>query len=76
MNTRQTRRARRIIARRGYWKARWLQMEMNLSDLQLDYATYTNEIDGVANMDPILYEWYRRRYMRILKRIAYYVRKM
>lgn len=51
-------------------------MEMNLSDLQLDYATYTNEIDGVANMDPILYEWYRRRYMRILKRIAYYVRKM
>lgn len=76
MNARQTRRARRLIARRGYWKSRWLQMRMNLRDLQLDYTTYTNEIDGVANMDPILYEWFRRRYMRILKRIEYYGRKM
>lgn len=76
MNARQTRRARRLIARKGYWKSRWLQMRMNLRDLQLDYTTYTNEIDGDANMDPILYEWYRRRYMRILKRIAYYEGKM
>ena len=76
MNARQTRRARRLITRKGYWKSRWLQMKMNLRDLQLDYTTYTNEIDGAANMDPILYEWYRRRYMRILKRIAYYGRKM
>nr|DAG92119.1 MAG TPA: hypothetical protein [Herelleviridae sp.] len=76
MNARQTRRARRLIARKGYWKARWLQMRMNLRDLQLDYTTYTNEIDGDANMDPGLFQWYRDRYVRISKKIAYYERKM
>lgn len=76
MTTRQTRRARRLIARKGYWKSRWLQMRMDLRDLQLDYTTYTNEIDGDANMDPGLFQWYRDRYVRISKKIAYYERKM
>lgn len=76
MNARQTRRARRLIARKGYWKSRWLQMRMNLRDLQLYYTTYTNEIGGYANMDPGLCEWYRSRYVRISKKIAYYERKM
>lgn len=51
-------------------------MRMNLRDLQLDYTTYTNEIDGDANMDPELFRWYRDRYVRISKKIAYYERKM
>jgi hypothetical protein len=51
-------------------------MRMDLRDLQLDYTTYTNEIDGDANMDPGLFQWYRDRYVRISKKIAYYERKM
>lgn len=76
MNARQTRRARRLIMRKGYWSMRHLQMQTALRNLQLDYTTYTNEIDGDANMDPGLFQWYRDRYVRISKKIAYYERKM
>lgn len=55
---------------------RHLQMQAALRNLQLDYITYTNEIGGDANMEPELFQWYRDRYVRISKKIAYYERKM
>lgn len=76
MNARQTRRARRLIMKKGYWKSRWLQMKITLRNLQLDYTTYSSEIGGDANMEPGLFQWYRDRYVRISKKIAYYERKM
>lgn len=76
MNARQTRRARRLIMKKGYWRMRHLQMQMNLRNLQLDYTTYISEIGGHANMDPGLFQWYRDRFVRISKKIAYYERKM
>lgn len=76
MNTRQIRRAKRLITQKGYWKTRWLQMKINLRNLQLDYTTYSTEIGGHANMDPGVFQWYRNRYVRISKKITYYEQKM
>lgn len=51
-------------------------MKIALRNLQLDYTAYSSEVGGHANMNSRLFQWYRDRYVRISKKIAYYERKM